>query len=763
MRVRHLQTYLREQNFAKIGDLSVCNGMRIGVDALYFFRTLKSLKDPLCEVSNSLSSAYAHVVDEQLALFDKCGIKPLFVFQGMQPKSHMLLSAQMIGFAMHDAWAAYVKGDLDNAKAKFGQNMYREFSEDIIFFLVNFLASRGYDVFGAPYFATAQLIYFAKEGLIDAIIGPPSTLLFGIPRVIICVDLQKGFFEWVELSEILGCWKIDKNQFVDSCLLAGTEHCLSYPFISSPFSFGDAVEYIRQAPLVKHLGQLPKRDGMTEYLDGYCIAKTLITHPLILNREGEIMPLHNKLGLPLDYQKIVGCRLPRVIYYLLSECLMSSKLAFALALGEWVDEPNANADSMEFRNLLFDLREYNCRTLGLVALRLDELFQTKVIRFQPHPIKGNVHNNLKHTSMLLIPNTLEPRTLDITAEAIRQEMKRQGASEVSVGFCLRWHTHVGQKLFQNEMVNGHSNGHSGSDTPDTSDRILLNTCKIIFTMLESLGYFTCEGGITVFGRALSTSDLDTIGLLILDMLKFGLFTGDPFEAPVDLVCSPSLFPRSGIGRFANKLKMSGVSESPNSVESTKSGKFLQDSKLPVSSSINNTYNDAIGMAVRLACLCKITVNGETWNGHVDFEIACFLASIKLLRRSINLMVEGSCAYVLLEDLEALPEVKGGIKSGLPLIYEQCSMLGVVLKTVLTAPNPSWSFIEEQFPNAANLKGDLQEFCHFWQKIYQLLRSLSGKVHLGNIMETFLRSTVILVEKLKPFISVDPLLTIQPIA
>ncbi|XP_952843.1 uncharacterized protein TA09370 [Theileria annulata] len=751
MRVRNLQTYLREQKCVRVGNLSICRGMRLGIDAVYFFKSLKSLNDPLSDAYASLSPSFIPCLEEQLNLMMALELQPLFVFQGMQPKSHMLLSAQMIGFTMHDGWAAYVKGEESLALSKFSQHIYKEYSEDTLQLLMSYLKGKGYEIIRAPYLASSQLVYFMQEGLIDAVIGPPSTLLFGVPRVIMGLDLVKSTFEWVELDELLSTWSIDREQFIDCCLLAGTEHCLSYPLLTQPFSFSNAIEYIKQAPLIKYLYQLPTRDRINEYIDGYCIAKSLITHPLVMTLGGEVTNLSKSDSLPSDYHKIVGSKLPKPLYYLLSEGLISVQLPFALALGEWIDEPNQNADSLEFRDLLTDLREYQCRALGLLVMKLDDQFRTKQIRYPRYVSLMKTHA-MKQSAKLLIPNTCQIKNWYITKELLDLEMKRQNTQDIGLEFCLNWHNFQGLQLLYNgintnginsvtvlahtDITNTNTNnntntssngvvnegvggegdavgpstvtGDTVTDDTVTGEDIKVMNVLLNFMLLENLGYFTNELGSTAFGRVLSSSGLGMTGLLILELMKFGLFTGEPFESPPDVPYAPELQYKS------------------------------DDKRLQM-----------INLIGRLGTLTNVTLDTRIWMGKIDFDIASFNMVVKFLKRTINYLTESSLSYLLLSDINRFAHLRNGVfdplNPQLPLFYSKPSFLGVVLK-VLLLENLTLESLNRTFPNCINLKQDLTDFTIFWSKIYTMLHNLSYLIQLGDVLECFDGATLLLKNK-----------------
>lgn len=104
-------------------------------------------------------------------------------------------------------------------------------------------------------------MFLLQEGAVDAVLGPPAFLLFGIPRVIIGIDFVKKEFGWVDRDHILKAWNINEDQFLDACLLAGTEYCLTFPYLNfaqfhggaQRFHFGTAIDFIKRAPLVGYM------------------------------------------------------------------------------------------------------------------------------------------------------------------------------------------------------------------------------------------------------------------------------------------------------------------------------------------------------------------------------------------------------------------------------------------------------------------------------------------------------------------------------
>ena len=94
---------------------------------------------------------------------------------------------------------------------------------------------------------------------------------------------------------VLEKWSLSWDEFVDACMLAGTEYCLTYPYLnlstfqpaqqSQPrFNFDAAVYIIKQAPLINWMQTFPTDDMRTDHVDGYCICKAK-TNPIIIHEK----------------------------------------------------------------------------------------------------------------------------------------------------------------------------------------------------------------------------------------------------------------------------------------------------------------------------------------------------------------------------------------------------------------------------------------------------------------------------------------------
>lgn len=116
-----------------------------------------------------------------------------------------------------------------------------------------------------------------------------------------------------------------KFKFIDACMLAGTEYCLTYPFLNidqyqpqnpavsgaSRFNFDAAVTIVKNAPLINWLQTFPTEDMKNDHVEGYCACKVLLKHNPVYNI------FHNKVE-PLSHCAKGNGEVEAVLTYILS-------------------------------------------------------------------------------------------------------------------------------------------------------------------------------------------------------------------------------------------------------------------------------------------------------------------------------------------------------------------------------------------------------------------------------------------------------------
>lgn len=656
MRVRHLQTHLAQQGLVNSGKLSELQGVHVGVDAVFWLRSIQALKDPFADALGGIPPGIFGFVDKELAAFKEYGITPLFVFQGVSPGPQHSMFVPRMDSQMDMAWAYLASGEKSAAQKCFAMSTSR-INGDFVYFIFHHLRHKGYECLQAPYFAGAQLAHFAEHGVVQTILGPAGLLLYGVKSVMIHLNFSTRTFDWVDLQAVLEKWQLSWDDFVDACMLAGTEYCLTYPYLNlshyqpvqqSRFNFDAAVSIIKQAPLINWMQTFPSEEMKRDHVDGYCICKVLVQNTPVMHLSDQaIRPLGaSKPGaapppVPDDFCKIMGQKLPSSLYYLMLHGIISHKLPQALAKGEWTDKSQPLVDTKEFRALLEDLQEYRMTALGLIAMHMHKDIQNMRILCKAYwesntirqALGTSLSQNLPPEARLIQPNLQKGLKWNITKDAVERELVRQGVSKVDFKFCLTWHAR------EFEMEGPLMRGIQERGIPSCSDDIKALSAVVHFIVLEKLDLISSEdGGATVLSDVLkeTPAHLTEPCLTALELMKYGQLTGEPFEA-----ANPERpFPKEvGYPSAAN----------------------MEPSK--------RTHITSTLLLCRVMSLVPMRLRNDMWDANVDFDLAAFHALVRMLKRTLRQLVEGAVANVLLKDLSKAKMLPPGFMCSSPTSKE----------------------------------------------------------------------------------------------
>jgi len=717
MRVRHLQSHLTDQQLVQHGKLEKLKGLRVGVDAVFWLRSIQALKDPFADALGGIPPGIFGFVDKELDLFKRSGISPLFVFQGVAPGPQHSMFVSRMEQQMAEAWNFLAKGLKGDAQKCFAVSTSR-INGDFVYFIFHHLKNKGYECLQAPYFAGAQLAHFAEQGVVQTVFGPPGLLLYGVQSVVIHMDFQKLSFDWVDLESVLVKWAITRDQFVDACMLAGTEYCLTYPFLNlgppkaqGRFNFDAAVDIIKQAPLINWMQQFPTEDMKNDHVDGYCTCKVLVQNSPVLHLSdnvirplGSSVPGRDAAPVPKDFSEIMGEKLPSGLYYLMLQGVISHKLPQALAKGEWTDKSQPLVDTKEFRHLLTELQEYRQLALGLIARHLHSTFQTKTIvckaYWEQQPARQGLKNQdrLPPEAGVMVPTIANCLQWQITREAVEAEMRRQGTDKVDLKFCLQWHAYEFER--------------DGPLIPslETSPSVPIS-CKdpnalaalVHFMVLEHLG-LVCDGAATVLSDVLKDTPrhLQEPCLVALELMKLGLLSSEPFEQ---------------------------LPERP----------FPERVQYPTSHSVTER-SKGILLLCRVMSLVPMKLKNDMWNAEVDFDLAAFHSLVRVLKRTLRQLVEASLASVLLRDLSfvrllppgfmcASPNKEDHLQSPamLPTFMLPRACMGIVVRHFLEYRGEAASFqrdISQKFPCCHQPLEDLRTAFQFWEDLRRCMDEIA---------------------------------------
>ena len=149
MRVRHLQSWLDTQSLihhTASPQLRKLAGMRLGIDAVFWLRSIQALKDPFADGIGGIPPGIYGFVDKELESFRRCDITPVFVFQGMAPPPPHQVYANRIDGQMDLAWEYLAEGKMNESQKCFAVSTSR-INSDFVYFLFHHLRGRGCECF----------------------------------------------------------------------------------------------------------------------------------------------------------------------------------------------------------------------------------------------------------------------------------------------------------------------------------------------------------------------------------------------------------------------------------------------------------------------------------------------------------------------------------------------------------------------------------------------------------------------------------------
>ncbi|KAL8453008.1 hypothetical protein Emag_002094 [Eimeria magna] len=764
MRVRHLHTYLQERQLLNVSSLCELEGQRVGIDAVYWLRGVPAFGDPLLPATGENRIYLLSALKTEVHALRKAGLFPVFVFRGIEPPGHRLFGQQQ---PQQEAWRTYYAQGRGAALPLFAAAAGRVTPDDERL-AMQLLLQLGCEVLQAAYLAPPQLAYLQQAGFIDTVLGPPSAILFGLSRVVTQIDLHASLFVWLERNSLLASLGLSLDQLVDSCLLAGTDYSLTFPYLNlaqfqagtSSFSFGAAVEFIRQAPFSSYIQQFPSEEMRCEHVDGYCVGKCLVSYPLVLRESGEVAVLEAPTGAPRaalppkDFAQVVGLKLPSAVYVHLACGLLSRELAAALAQGDWIEPFEPAADSQELSDVHKEVVAYRRKALGLITKCLHPKYQQRGIVFARAaaggmPLASGIEALPPETSSSCIG-----RNWTVSPAAVTAELQKQRKQKVDLGFCLQWVATASDA--ERRRLLGDPSAPPAAPAPaaaaaaaaaaaDMESNALL--AAALLQLLDAASLFTEEGDSTVFGSALAEvpHDLQEDVLVCLELLKLGLLTGEPLEAPVG-----APYPKGLMDELLQPVR-GFVAEGAGEADVQRAALLLQ----------------------RVASLLQLQHKpGSWWASDVCLDLRGFCCISTALKGALRQLAEASLLHQILKNPKArqrLPPPAARV-DWLPLFAASGCCLGLVMRFFLryegaepgggpaaaaaaaaaAAPSavggvsggppigpPPFSAFEAAvrgaYPTAEDPLGDLCRAIRFWRVVKNVLKRISLSVDVSSLL------------------------------
>ena len=388
---------------SEVAPLSELDGAVIAIEASHYLTRLlvnPNLKEPLLAALGGLPFTMRSAVASDMAAFRGTGIKPIFVFDGMDVSKTKTLfqQADEAVRANTTAWNLYNQHQAENAVAAFGESckfFFRTLCQNRTLTMATgaitaelfyryfqlLLHELGVDFQVAPYSALAQvsslankwnitlltytkLAYLEQYGsdFIDAVCGSPEILLFDVEKVITKLDLQQGEFTWLKKRaclEHLG--NIPSDVFIDACMLSGSAFLPALPQLGSsnprkPPRIKAALDLMNSfgrsgIAVCTHYQDDPQFRQM-DYMDRYRRSRLAVKHHVILTKDGKV-ELFDQASAPGDSHEFIGQRMPDEVYYYLSKGLISPRVLNWRTTGEIAQGPPLdNGESTDYQRFV---------------------------------------------------------------------------------------------------------------------------------------------------------------------------------------------------------------------------------------------------------------------------------------------------------------------------------------------------------------------------------------------------------------------------
>jgi hypothetical protein len=406
---------------------------------------------------------------------------------------------------------------------------------------------------------------------------------------------------------------------------------------------------------------------------------------------------------PPDLDKIVGCRLNPRVYALTCSGLLSHRLPAVLATAEWNDRQPPLVDSSEYRALLQDLQEYRERAMGMVVYHCDKKIHRRPVNVQFFHKSPAQANEKPTTYTPLLPNSpdVNVKPWCVTKELLKEEYQRQGnEGPVNLRFCLTWHANVVEK-----------GGQLTSNSKPVIDDAKTLAAVTQFMFLQLIGLIGTDRDMTVLGDALKDcpDKYQEPCLFALELMKFGLLTGEPFEPP-----DQKQFPAA--------------------------------LKYPPPPSPTNKM---ITLLTRVVSLYPMKLKSDMWNAEVDFDLAAFHSMVRDLKRSLKQLIEACLAYLLLEDVkrvklvppDAMAAQRESSKAPPTALFPTFTVTrcctGIVLKHILSNKIPDSDLktnLKKNFPCCSDAAKDIAIAVGFWKQVMRCVEHIAEPLEAQSLLD-----------------------------
>ncbi|GAA5854241.1 hypothetical protein JCM5353_000275 [Sporobolomyces roseus] len=471
MVIRALDTWLAERKLVKQCSLNALSGTRLGIDAEHYLHKLLDSRYPT--TSDTFTPAIGGApltltaqIDKDMDALAKLGIKPVFVFDGMNPLDRPEnRSYDESTWRRGQAWDHYENGRVQPSRAEFGESN-SIVPKDVLRLVHRLFKQRSYEFVVAPYLAWAQLAYLERHdrGYVHSIYGAEELFMFdGIDRIILDIDFKRLTMSFASKATILSDMGLTSDQFLDLAILAGFSTSMPFPAIDPrEFHLRSVVEVLKTrgtgVNAVLAFKDFP-RVYQSNYVDVFARARCMIKFSLVLvAHEGRVLPLPlvtpppppsamnpqptpiiTSADVPIDLGEIFSSHFPDEVYYQLFRGMMSPQIIAPLASGTVFEQPPLCGGTPEYERYIKSLTEPNqsprCVALALLSNVLHPVWSKKpvsaVYYFQPQT-ETPIPHAAPHTQAFIESVS----KWNVHARYVEDELRRQASSTIDLCLCL---------------------------------------------------------------------------------------------------------------------------------------------------------------------------------------------------------------------------------------------------------------------------------------------------------------------------------------
>ncbi|EKG16520.1 DNA repair protein [Macrophomina phaseolina MS6] len=685
---------------SKLEELAGCSVAIDAADHLNRLLNDPQWKEPLLPALGGLPFSMKRLVDDDLQRWKNHKIQPLFVFNGLDigRREKLFRTSDEASRVTAEAWELYNQSEAERAVTTFGEAPSTR-NDDYLRNFQSLLNEAGAEFIVAPYTAWGQLAYFEKNAkhLWQAIAGPSELLFFDIDRVITGWDWERGEFTWMGRRQCISdLGNLAPDQFVDACLLAGSELLPPLPMLeASPRrnkpKIRGAVEMMMSLgrtgmSVCQNYQDDPKLRSMN-YTDKFMRAKMSIQHHIVLTLDGKIEVFNNDHA-PGDVHEFMSQRLPDEIYFYLSRGVIGSRVLTMRTSAEIIEiAPLDGGESQEYRELVRDkLVPLRNTTIGLLSSSLHRFYQHKDVSLYTWFDR----NNPRTISMREAPD-FRPilSNWNVKAALIQEKVKLLEGSE-TIGFAI-------QSLKDPDFAAKTVTQKDKSKLLSASDELLYNS---VWRFLQLREFVDSKHNLTPWGEALHAAIAALGGRPELEEAVFIAME----LARLNVLTSKDMFPSYG---------------GP-----------------PIRGSESDKKNNLL--VSRVACLGKLRHKPIGFTGPLSRHLLGYHSVISSVRSCLRDLAEVSLTTLLLNgdaERDRSDYTDLGIK--LPFLLPNDCAMGIAVKSYLdelhiqpdpTTPEAKASTktraARDWFPESLDLSGDLDIAFKLWDAVYAGVKKAS---------------------------------------